>query len=154
MYLRNNKSKLVEKVFNNVYDKYDLMNDILSFGTHRIWKKKLISWINPLKNNKIIDVAAGTGDIARLCSQATNNESLITCVEPNEKYYRMRTLIREYIKYTISILTMFVAVYISTICSANSTEMMKIINISFAFISPSMYILYYVIKHVILNFDC
>ena len=85
MYLRNNKSKLVEKGFNNGYDKYDLMNDILSFGTHRVWKRKLISWINPLKNSKIIDVAAGTGDIARLCSQATNNESLVTCVEPNEK---------------------------------------------------------------------
>ena len=34
-----NKSKLVEKVFNKVYDKYDLMNDIMSLGTHRIWKK-------------------------------------------------------------------------------------------------------------------
>ena len=33
------KSKLVKKVFNDVYDKYDLMNDIMSFGTHRIWKK-------------------------------------------------------------------------------------------------------------------
>ena len=34
------KSKLVQKVFNKVYDKYDLMNDIMSLGTHRIWKKK------------------------------------------------------------------------------------------------------------------
>ena len=45
------------------------MNDIMSLGTHRIWKKNLISWISPSKHNKIIDVAAGTGDIARLCAE-------------------------------------------------------------------------------------
>ena len=82
-----NKSKLVEKVFNKVYDKYDLMNDIMSLGTHRIWKKNLISWISPSKHNKIIDVAAGTGDIARLCAEVSNNHSLITCVEPNKKMF-------------------------------------------------------------------
>ena len=79
------KSKLVEKVFNKVYDKYDLMNDIMSLGTHRMWKKNLVSWINPSKNNKIVDVASGTGDIAKLCSHNTKNSCEITCVEPNEK---------------------------------------------------------------------
>jgi len=79
------KSKLVEKVFNKVYDKYDLMNDIMSLGTHRIWKKNLVSWINPSKDSKIIDVASGTGDIAKLCSNNTNNYCDITCVEPNNK---------------------------------------------------------------------
>ncbi len=79
------KSKLVEKVFNKVYDKYDLMNDIMSIGTHRMWKKSLVSWINPKKNNKIIDVASGTGDIAKLCSENTNNSCDIVCVEPNKK---------------------------------------------------------------------
>ena len=43
------KSKLVKKVFNKVYDKYDLMNDIMSLGTHRIWKKNLVSWVNQKK---------------------------------------------------------------------------------------------------------
>ena len=47
------KSKLVEKVFNKVYDKYDLMNDIMSIGTHRMWKKSLVSWINPKKIIKL-----------------------------------------------------------------------------------------------------
>ncbi len=78
------KSKLVKKVFNKVYDKYDLMNDIMSLGTHRIWKKNLVSWINPSKDDKIIDVASGTGDIAKLCLKSTNNGSQISCVEPNE----------------------------------------------------------------------
>ena len=80
----NNKSKLVEKVFNKVYDKYDLMNDIMSLGTHRVWKKNLVSWINPQKNSKIIDVAAGTGDIAKLCSKYTSNKCEVVCVEPNK----------------------------------------------------------------------
>ena len=79
------KSKLVNKVFNEVYDKYDLMNDIMSLGTHRMWKKKLVSWINPTKDSKIIDVASGTGDIAKLCSEKTNNFCEIKCVEPNQK---------------------------------------------------------------------
>ena len=83
--LYEDKSKLVKKVFNKVYDKYDLMNDIMSLGTHRIWKKNLVSWINPKKNDKIIDVASGTGDIAKLCSENTNNSCEIVCVEPNEK---------------------------------------------------------------------
>ena len=78
------KSKLVQKVFNKVYDKYDLMNDIMSLGAHRIWKQNLISWINPRKNNKILDVASGTGDIAKICSHNTNGSCEITCVEPNE----------------------------------------------------------------------
>ena len=86
MNLRNeNKSKLVKKVFNQVYDKYDLMNDIMSLGSHRIWKKNLVSWVNPQKNNKILDVASGTGDIARLCSDSSDNLCEIKCVEPNEK---------------------------------------------------------------------
>ena len=83
--LHEDKSKLVKKVFNKVYDKYDLMNDIMSLGTHRIWKKNLVSWMNPKKNDKIIDVASGTGDIAKLCSENTNNSCEIVCVEPNEK---------------------------------------------------------------------
>ena len=82
--LYNNKSKLVDKVFNKVYDKYDLMNDVISFGTHRIWKKILVSWMNPLSNSKIIEVASGTGDIAKLCSNYTNNKCEVACIEPNK----------------------------------------------------------------------
>ncbi len=79
------KSKLVNLVFNNVSDKYDLMNDIMSLGTHRIWKRKLISWMKPTQNHNIIDVASGTGDLAKLCSESTNHKCNITCIEPNKK---------------------------------------------------------------------
>ncbi len=84
-YQLENKSKLVNSVFNNVSDKYDLMNDIMSLGTHRIWKKKLISWMKPSQSHNIIDVASGTGDLAKLCSENTNHKCKITCVEPNKK---------------------------------------------------------------------
>ena len=50
------KTKLVNSVFSKVYKKYDLMNDIMSFGIHRIWKEKFIDWMNPHANSKLIDV--------------------------------------------------------------------------------------------------
>ena len=77
------KSKLVNSVFSKVYKKYDLMNDIMSFGIHRIWKKKFIEWMNPQPNSKLVDVASGTGDIAKLFSKKNNDTSDITCIEPN-----------------------------------------------------------------------
>ena len=76
--------KLVENVFNNVYDKYDLMNDIMSFGAHRAWKKKLITMMNPSKSQSLIDVGCGTGDIGKLYSDATMNKSKILSVDPNQ----------------------------------------------------------------------
>tara|TARA_Y100000817_G_C16798712_1_gene518623 strand:+ start:434 stop:1138 length:705 start_codon:yes stop_codon:yes gene_type:complete len=77
--------KLVEQVFNKVYDKYDLMNDIMSLGSHRIWKKNLITMMNPTKGRTLIDVGCGTGDIGELFSKATLNQSEILSVDPNSK---------------------------------------------------------------------
>ena len=79
------KTKLVNSVFSKVHKKYDLMNDIMSLGVHRIWKSKFIDWMNPHVNSKLIDVASGTGDIAKLFSKRNSNFSKITCVEPNNK---------------------------------------------------------------------
>ena len=79
------KTKLVNSVFSKVHKKYDLMNDIMSLGVHRIWKSKFIDWMNPHVNSKLIDVASGTGDIAKLFSKRNNNFSKITCVEPNNE---------------------------------------------------------------------
>ena len=82
------KSKLVNSVFSEVYGKYDLMNDIMSLGIHRIWKTKFIDWMNPSINSSLIDVASGTGDIAKLFSLRNKNLSTITCVEPNEGMFK------------------------------------------------------------------
>ena len=78
-----NKKGLVENVFNQVSNKYDLMNDFMSLGVHRYWKKSLINLMSPRFSRKLIDVACGTGDIGRLFLN-TNKEAEITCVDPNK----------------------------------------------------------------------
>ena len=82
-YLQNKKG-LVQNVFDSVYDKYDLMNDFMSLGVHRMWKKDLINWMNPSTNKKLIDVACGTGDVGKLFLDSTNKDGEIFCVDPNE----------------------------------------------------------------------
>ena len=82
------KTKLVNSVFSEVYNKYDLMNDVMSFGVHRVWKSKFIDWMNPSHNSSLIDVASGTGDIAKIFSLRNKNLSEITCIEPNEGMYK------------------------------------------------------------------
>ena len=81
-YLQNKKG-LVQSVFDRVYDKYDLMNDFMSLGIHRIWKKNLINMMNPSLESKLIDVACGTGDIGKLYLNNTKIDLKITCVDPN-----------------------------------------------------------------------
>ena len=81
------KAKLVNSVFSKVYNKYDLMNDVMSFGVHRIWKNKFIDWMNPSKGSTLIDVASGTGDIAKLFSLRYKNSSAVTCIEPNKDMF-------------------------------------------------------------------
>jgi len=83
-YLQNKKG-LVQNVFDNVYDRYDLMNDFMSFGVHRLWKKSLLHMMNPSNNQNLIDVACGTGDIAKLFLNHVNNSSQITCLDPNKR---------------------------------------------------------------------
>ena len=79
------KNKLVNSVFSQVYKKYDLMNDIMSLGVHRVWKEKFIDWMNPQPNTKLIDVASGTGDIANLFFTRSNGTGEVICVEPNKE---------------------------------------------------------------------
>ena len=82
------KAKLVNSVFSAVYNKYDLMNDIMSLGIHRAWKNKFIDWMNPSRNSSLIDVASGTGDIAKIFSLRNENLSMVTCVEPNNEMFK------------------------------------------------------------------
>jgi demethylmenaquinone methyltransferase/2-methoxy-6-polyprenyl-1,4-benzoquinol methylase len=79
-----NKDGLVKNVFNKVYDKYDLMNDFMSLGIHRIWKKNLIQLMNPSKGKKLIDVACGTGDLGKLYLDSVGANQKILCVDPNK----------------------------------------------------------------------
>jgi len=79
------KTKLVNSVFSKVHKNYDLMNDLMSLGIHRLWKKNLINWMKPQYGNQIIDVGAGTGDLAKMISQKNDNKNNFCCVEPNKE---------------------------------------------------------------------
>lgn len=57
------KQGKVNEVFNNVAEKYDIMNDAMSFGLHRLWKNQFIQDIEPNNQMKLIDVAGGTGNL-------------------------------------------------------------------------------------------
>ena len=78
------KEKIVKKVFEDVFSKYDLMNDIMSLGIHRFWKKNLINWLNPQKNKKLVDVASGTGDVTKLFLERVGYLSDAYCVDENQ----------------------------------------------------------------------
>jgi len=58
------KAGMVHGVFTNVANKYDIMNDVMSGGVHRIWKDALMDWLAPRNGQRLLDVAGGTGDIA------------------------------------------------------------------------------------------
>lgn len=57
------KTELVRRVFNSVSDRYDLMNDLMSFGVHRLWKKFTVAISGVRKGHCVLDVASGTGDL-------------------------------------------------------------------------------------------
>ena len=58
------KAKKVQGVFTSVASKYDVMNDVMSLGVHRIWKVAMMDWLAPRPSQKLLDVAGGTGDIS------------------------------------------------------------------------------------------
>ena len=58
------KAPMVAQVFNQVADRYDVMNDVMSVGVHRLWKRALVNTLRPRRDMHLLDVAGGTGDIA------------------------------------------------------------------------------------------
>ena len=88
-YQNNKKDLFVNKVFDAVHQKYDLMNNVASFGLHNIWKKDLITWLAPKINKKLVDVASGTGDIAEIFLKNTNYKSEVVCVDSNKNMIKI-----------------------------------------------------------------
>ena len=58
------KAGMVHGVFSRVASKYDIMNDLMSVGIHRLWKDAMMDWLAPRPGQKLLDVAGGTGDVA------------------------------------------------------------------------------------------
>jgi len=72
---KDSKKDGVESIFTKVSDSYDLMNDVMSLGMHRLWKRSFVDTAQVKKNDVCLDLAAGTGDIAKLISK---NERLFS----------------------------------------------------------------------------
>ena len=80
------KEGLVREVFSSVAARYDLMNDVMSGGVHRIWKDAMVEWLNPQPGWRVLDVAGGTGDIAfRIAEMARSRggEAALTVCDIN-----------------------------------------------------------------------
>ncbi len=75
---REDKQKLVGGVFDKVANRYDVMNDLMSGGVHRLWKSALIDWMAPQPNQHLIDLAGGTGDISLRFLRAGGGTALIS----------------------------------------------------------------------------
>ncbi|MGS4946375.1 bifunctional demethylmenaquinone methyltransferase/2-methoxy-6-polyprenyl-1,4-benzoquinol methylase UbiE [Meridianimarinicoccus sp. RP-17] len=72
------KAGLVRGVFSSVAQKYDVMNDVMSGGVHRLWKDAMMDWLVPRDGQRLLDVAGGTGDIAfRFLRRAPRAEAVV-----------------------------------------------------------------------------
>ena len=67
--MRTASTKDIKEIFNSISSRYDLLNDIFSFGLHRLWKKKLLYILNPTFGEKWIDLCCGTGDMSILLAK-------------------------------------------------------------------------------------
>jgi demethylmenaquinone methyltransferase/2-methoxy-6-polyprenyl-1,4-benzoquinol methylase len=77
------KTLKVKTVFDSVSSNYDLMNDMMSFGIHHLWKSSLIDQLNPKPGMDIIDVAGGTGDIAKKILKRCSDKVRVTICDIN-----------------------------------------------------------------------
>jgi demethylmenaquinone methyltransferase/2-methoxy-6-polyprenyl-1,4-benzoquinol methylase len=77
------KQKLVSEVFSSVAGKYDLMNDLMSLGVHRLWKRYLVGTSGVAKGDRVLDLAGGTGDIAALLHERVGPEGEVVVGDIN-----------------------------------------------------------------------
>jgi demethylmenaquinone methyltransferase/2-methoxy-6-polyprenyl-1,4-benzoquinol methylase len=74
------RQRRVREVFEAVATRYDRMNDVMSFGIHRLWKRRLVAWAAPRAGQHIVDLAGGTGDVAALMAGADRQ---VTVIDPS-----------------------------------------------------------------------
>ena len=72
------KAGMVHGVFTKVASKYDIMNDVMSMGIHRIWKDAMMDWLAPRPGTRLLDVAGGTGDVSfRYLGRAPGSKAVV-----------------------------------------------------------------------------
>ncbi len=79
------KAKRVRAVFDSVADRYDLMNDLMSFGIHRLWKRYTIELAGVRRGQRVLDLAAGTGDLAGRFAGLVGPEGLVVITDINAR---------------------------------------------------------------------
>lgn len=77
------KQKLVGEVFTSVARNYDLMNDLMSLGVHRAWKRYFVTTAQVKPGDRVLDLAGGTGDIAVLLKERVGNEGAVVLGDIN-----------------------------------------------------------------------
>ena len=72
------KKPMVRAVFDSVARRYDVMNDLMSLGVHRLWKREFVAGLDPRPGRRLLDLAGGTGDIARAWCAAGGGPAFLT----------------------------------------------------------------------------
>ncbi|NUS38947.1 MAG: bifunctional demethylmenaquinone methyltransferase/2-methoxy-6-polyprenyl-1,4-benzoquinol methylase UbiE [Lysobacter sp.] len=83
------KQKLVGEVFSSVAGKYDLMNDLMSLGVHRVWKRYFVGTARVAKGDRVLDLAGGTGDIAALLRERVGDAGEVVLGDINGAMLRV-----------------------------------------------------------------
>ncbi|PKM13472.1 MAG: bifunctional demethylmenaquinone methyltransferase/2-methoxy-6-polyprenyl-1,4-benzoquinol methylase UbiE [Gammaproteobacteria bacterium HGW-Gammaproteobacteria-3] len=84
----NDKVKLVKGVFDSVASKYDVMNDLMSLGIHRIWKRVAIQLSNVRSGDQVLDLAGGTGDLTLLFEKRVGDKGQVVLADINSQMLR------------------------------------------------------------------
>ncbi len=98
--LESDKGRLVGQVFDSVAENYDLMNDLMSFGVHRLWKRLAISHLGIRHNSQVLDVACGTADLSLAIARKLGPQGNLVLTDINAsmlKLGRQRMLDRGYL---------------------------------------------------------
>lgn len=83
------KTHMVAQVFHSVADKYDLMNDLMSFGIHRLWKRFTINYSGVRRGQHVLDLAGGTGDLTAKFSRLVGERGKVVLADINESMLRV-----------------------------------------------------------------
>ena len=137
------KTSLVQEVFTNVAEKYDGMNDVMSLGAHRLWKKELIDLMNIQLTDTIIDVGSGTGDLIGLILNKKKINSIYSIDLNDEmlKYGKKRFKNKNvhFVKANAENLPFknnFFDKYIVSFCLRNVTDIKKALNEALRILKP------------------
>jgi len=141
-----NKTYSVQKIFTEVSKKYDLMNDVMSLGAHRMWKKRLVEMMNIQINDTIIDVGSGTGDLVKLILKENNHISIysvdlnIDMMNEGKKNFNNKQLKKiQFINANAEKLPFennFFDKYVISFCLRNITNVEKAIQEAFRILKP------------------